>query len=122
MLLWVASAAHVIAGNVDFVLTINLLLGSLPGVWIGSGAAVRVPAGVLRPALGVVLCTASAGLLIKAGVGLPGPGFVAIPLVLGSLAWWLNPGKRLGRKSARPAARESSTAATGPMATGIERA
>jgi uncharacterized membrane protein YfcA len=102
MLLWVASFAHVVAGNVDFVLTINLLLGSLPGVWIGSGAAVRVPEGVLRPALGIVLCTASAGLLIKAGVGIPGPVFVAVPLVLASLAWWLSPGKRLGRRSARP--------------------
>jgi uncharacterized protein len=102
MLLWVAGVAHVVAGNVDFLLTINLLLGSLPGVWIGSGAAVRVPVGVLRPALGIVLCTASAGLLIKAGADIPGPAFVAIPLVLGSLAWRLSPGKRLARKSVRP--------------------
>ena len=35
ILLWAAATAHLVAGNVDFGLAANILLGSLPGVWIG---------------------------------------------------------------------------------------
>jgi uncharacterized protein len=87
ILLWVASFAHLVSGNVDLGLTANLLAGSLPGVWIGTSASGKVPSDVLRPLLGIVLCTASMGLLIKADVGVPGAAFVGVPLVLGAAAW-----------------------------------
>jgi uncharacterized membrane protein YfcA len=32
LLLWVAAAGHVVAGNVDFGLAANILIGSIPGV------------------------------------------------------------------------------------------
>jgi uncharacterized membrane protein YfcA len=89
ILLWVASFAHIISGNVDFGLAGNLLVGSLPGVWIGSSASIKVSPAVLRPTLGIVLCTASLGILIKADVGVPGPLFVVVPLALALLAWRL---------------------------------
>src|SRR5262249_50230847 len=50
ILLWVAGAAHFASGNVDVGLALNILIGSVPGVWIGSKVAMRLPAGGRRPA------------------------------------------------------------------------
>ena len=36
MLLWAAGIAHIVAGNVDFGLVGAILIGSIPGVWLGS--------------------------------------------------------------------------------------
>src|SRR3954447_15566402 len=55
ILLWAAGAAHWVGGNVDFSLAGNILLGSIPGVIVGSHFAARAPTGFLRTALGVVL-------------------------------------------------------------------
>jgi uncharacterized membrane protein YfcA len=71
IVLWAAGIAHVIAGNVDFGLVGTILLGSVPGVWLGSHWSVRVEPGVLRTTLAVVLIGAGLALLIKAGLDLP---------------------------------------------------
>src|SRR4051794_26891436 len=87
ILLWAAAIAHVIAGNVDFVLAANILIGSIPGVWIGSGLTMRLPVGVMRATLAVVLIGAGLALIEKADSGL-GPGFViGIPVAVGVAAW-----------------------------------
>src|SRR6185503_6989198 len=44
VLLWVAGLAHWASGNVDFGLMGNILVGSLPGVYIGTLLLPRVPA------------------------------------------------------------------------------
>jgi uncharacterized protein len=86
LLLWVASLAHLVSGNVDLLLAGNILIGSVPGVWIGSGLATRLPEGALRPALGVVLLAAGLALFNKAGLGFPlyviflAPALVALAL------------------------------------------
>jgi uncharacterized membrane protein YfcA len=54
-LLWVAGAGHLVAGNVDLGSVAWLLVGSLPGVLIGSQVSVRLPDRVLQLALAVVL-------------------------------------------------------------------
>jgi uncharacterized protein len=82
VLLWVAALAHLVSGNVDFALAGTLLLGSIPGVWIGSNVATRVPQNALRAALGVVLLASSLALLSKAGLELPAFVLVGVPLVL----------------------------------------
>src|SRR3954451_21752944 len=66
IVLWAAAIGHLASGNVDFGLMGNLLIGSIPGVWIGSAWAGRIPQAVLRHALGIVLITASVGLAMKA--------------------------------------------------------
>jgi uncharacterized membrane protein YfcA len=71
LLLWVASIAHFASGNVDVLLALNIMLGSIPGVWIGSGLATTMPEGALRPALGLVLLAAGLALLNKAGLDFP---------------------------------------------------
>jgi uncharacterized membrane protein YfcA len=89
ILLWAAAIAHVVAGNVDFGLAGTILLGSIPGVWIGSGLAVRLPVGVMRTALACVLLAAGLALLSKADVAVPPVVIVGAPLAIGALvALW----------------------------------
>jgi uncharacterized membrane protein YfcA len=82
LLLWAAAIAHLFAGNVDFGLAANILIGSVPGVWVGSNLTLKVGAGVLRTTLGLVLIGAGMGLLSKAGVGVPGFVIAAFPAVV----------------------------------------
>jgi uncharacterized protein len=82
ILLWAAAIAHVVGGNVDFGLVGAILLGSIPGVWIGSHLSVKLPSGVLRTALGTVMIVAALGLFEKAGINLPLAVMVAIPIAL----------------------------------------
>jgi uncharacterized protein len=81
VLLWVAALAHIVSGNVDFGLAGTILIGSLPGVWIGTNFATRLPKNALRAALGVVLLTSGLALLSKAGLELPAFVLVAVPVV-----------------------------------------
>jgi hypothetical protein len=51
----VAGLGHLALGTVDLVLLGSLLLGSLPGIWIGSHLSAKVPEKVLRPLLATML-------------------------------------------------------------------
>jgi uncharacterized membrane protein YfcA len=82
ILLWAAGLAHVIAGNVDFGLAGTILLGSVPGVWLGSHWSVRVEPAVLRTTLAVVLIGAGLALLIKAGLGIPIAVIIPFPVAV----------------------------------------
>jgi uncharacterized membrane protein YfcA len=82
VLLWVAAAAHLVSGNIDFGLAGTILIGSLPGVWLGTSLAARVPRNALRAALGVVLLASALALLSKAGLELPPFVLVVVPVVL----------------------------------------
>ena len=79
VLLWVAAFAHLVSGNVDLALAGTLLLGSIPGVWIGANLSTRLPERGLRPALGIVMFTSGLALLTKAGIGIPAVALVARP-------------------------------------------
>jgi uncharacterized protein len=85
ILLWAAGLAHVIACNVDFGLAGTILLGSVPGVWLGSHWSVRVEPAVLRMTLAIVLIGAGLALLIKAGLGIPVGVIVPFPLAVVAL-------------------------------------
>jgi uncharacterized membrane protein YfcA len=82
ILLWAAGLAHVSAGNVDFGLVGTILIGSIPGVWVGSHWSVRVDPAVLRTTLAVVLIGAGLALLIKAGLGIPLEVIVPFPVAV----------------------------------------
>jgi uncharacterized membrane protein YfcA len=80
-LLWVAGIAHLLHGNVDLVATGWLLIGSIPGILIGSQVTVRLPERSLRIALATVLTLAGVKLL-----ELPGSdGLVITVLAAGAL-------------------------------------
>ena len=87
ILLWAAGFAHFVSGNVDLVLMATILVGSLPGVWIGTQLITHVPAGVLRPTLGCVLLASALGVLSKAGVDVPPTVIIVVPLAVGAVAW-----------------------------------
>jgi uncharacterized protein len=82
ILLWAAGLAHVSAGNVDFGLVGTILIGSIPGVWVGSHWSVRVEPAVLRTTLAVVLIGAGLALLIKAGLGIPLEVIIPFPVAV----------------------------------------
>jgi len=86
VLLWVAGLAHWASGNVNFVLMGNILIGSLPGVLVGTHLLTKVPTAGLRPALGVVLLAAALGVLSKAGVPVSPVVLVGVPLAVGAFA------------------------------------
>ena len=90
VLLWVAGSAHIVGGNVDFVLMANILIGSLPGIWVGTSLLPKVPTAGLRPALGVVLLGAALGVTSKAGVDVPAYVLVGVPLGVGAFAWYVH--------------------------------
>lgn len=51
----VGGFGHLTMGHVDFVLLGSLLVGSLPGIWLGSHFSAKIPEKVLRTTLAVVL-------------------------------------------------------------------
>ena len=94
VLLWVAGLAHWVSGNVDFSLMGNILVGSIPGVLIGSQLVMRVPAAGLRPVLGCVLLGSALGVLSKAGVAVPVGAIVGVPAAVGVAAWLVTRARR----------------------------
>jgi uncharacterized protein len=67
LLLWVAGAGHLAAGNVDLGATGWLLIGSVPGVLLGSQVTVKLPDRALRAALSVTLMLAGVKLVDPPG-------------------------------------------------------
>jgi hypothetical protein len=55
LLLWVAGASHLLHGNVDLHAMAWLLVGSIPGVLIGSNFSIHVPERGLRITFAIVL-------------------------------------------------------------------
>jgi uncharacterized protein len=94
VLLWAAGLAHVVAGNVDFGLMANILVGSLPGVLVGEWLARRVPAAGLRPALGCVMLGSALGVASKAGLDLPAWAILGPPVLVGVAAYAITRARR----------------------------
>jgi uncharacterized protein len=88
ILLWAAAIAHIVVGNVDYGLMVNILVGSLPGVWIGSHLVTKIQASTLRTALAIVLVGSGLGLLSKAGAGIPPGVIAAVPVLLAVVVIW----------------------------------
>lgn len=103
VLLWAAGIAHWVGGNVDFLLAGNILLGSIPGVVVGSHFAARAPTGFLRTALGVVLVAAGA-VTVQEGDPLVWPIAAAAAGAGLALLIWL-PRRYRARRADREAAR-----------------
>jgi uncharacterized protein len=81
LLLWVAGAGHLLHGNVDLHAMAWLLVGSIPGVLVGSHLSIRVPERALRIAFAFVLVLSGIKL-----VGLPGATLIIeIGVALGGL-------------------------------------
>lgn len=83
----VASAAfgHLVFGDFQITITSSLLLGSIPGVFLGAHLSARAPGGLVRRALAFVLLASSLKLL---GVpNTPTGVILATALCVGPLLW-----------------------------------
>ncbi|WCM90350.1 sulfite exporter TauE/SafE family protein [Acidovorax sp. NCPPB 3576] len=60
----VAGLGHASLGSVDWPLLVQLLAGSLPGIWLGSRLVSRAPERLIRSALSVLLAWAGAKLVL----------------------------------------------------------
>jgi len=58
-----ATLSHALFGHIDAGLTGSLLVGSLPGVYIGARVSSRAPDAIVRPALVVILVASALKLL-----------------------------------------------------------
>jgi uncharacterized membrane protein YfcA len=99
-LLWVAGIGHLLAGNVNLHATAWLLVGSIPGVLVGSQLTLRIPDRLLRIALAIVLSVSGLKL-----VNLPGDTIVipaALGLILTIVAWALFAGRNNRRVAPSP--------------------
>jgi uncharacterized membrane protein YfcA len=111
LLLWVGGVAHAISGNVDYSLMLNILIGSIPGVWIGAHFIDRVPDQALRVTLGAVLLGSALAMVNTAGGHIPVPVIFGAPVAVGILGYLL-------RERALPAASAGTTAVSaGPGTT-----
>ncbi len=104
ILLWAAAAAHVVAGNVDYALAGTILLGSVPGVWLGSRWCMLVPVGALRLVLAYVLIGCGLALLSKAGTTVPPLAIVGVPGLLAVLTYIVYAGRARPRAPATESA------------------
>jgi len=105
VLLWAAGAAHWVGGNIDFALAGTILVGSIPGVIIGTNLAVKAPQKLLRYALAVVLIAAGTTLISKDGdasVVIPAIGVASIMIgaLFAAQAYTRNRSKAKGKSTA----------------------
>jgi len=115
VLLWAAALAHVVSGNVDYGLMGTILIGSLPGVWIGSHWAVRVPTGSLRLGIAIVMIGSGLGLLSKAGAGIPGWVLAAVPVLLAVVIVWRHLAERGRTPGSQPPAERQLSPPVAPV-------
>jgi uncharacterized membrane protein YfcA len=94
-----AAVGHLLFGDFVLGLTGSVLLGSVPGVFLGAHFSSRAPDHVIRPSLIVVLTISSLKLL---GVG-NGPMTVIVPLATAlGIAFAVRTGRRLRRTGELP--------------------
>ena len=113
----VASAAlgHLLFGDFHLDLTTSLLVGCLPGVWVGAQMSARAPGGLVRRALAFVLLASALKLLNFSNKD---TGIVLLLVLLLAPILWTLVRRRLGFPAI--AARRSGSAAGAPE-TSVER-
>jgi uncharacterized membrane protein YfcA len=91
----VASAAlgHILFGDFQLALTASLIIGSVPGAWLGARLSSRAPGGFVRRALAFVLLASSLKLL---GVPTLQTGIALAVLALGAPVVWMLVRRRHG--------------------------
>jgi uncharacterized membrane protein YfcA len=91
----VASAAlgHILFGDFQLGLTTSLLVGSIPGVWVGAHLSARAPGGLVRRALAFVLLASASKLL---NVSTRDTGLVLLAVAIAAPLLWMIVRRRHG--------------------------
>ena len=108
-LLWVAGIGHLVAGNVDVPAIGWLLVGSIPGILVGSQISVGLPETVLRFSLAAVLALSGLKLL-----DVPYANELVIVSLAAGLAALIVWGVSAFVRRSRPAAKEPPPTRAGP--------
>jgi uncharacterized membrane protein YfcA len=91
----VASAAlgHLLFGDFHMDLTISLLVGCIPGVWVGAHMSARAPGGLVRRALAFVLLASALKLFNVSNVT---TGIILLAVLAVAPVLWMLVRRRLG--------------------------
>ena len=91
----VASAAlgHILFGDFQLGLTTSLLIGSIPGVWVGAHLSARAPGGLVRRALAFVLLASALKLL---DVSTKNTGLTLLAVAIVAPLTWMTVRRRHG--------------------------
>jgi hypothetical protein len=81
-----AAFGHILFGDFQLGLTASLLIGSIPGVYLGARASANAPDGLIRPALVTVLVLSGMKLLGASNEALGGA--IAAAVVVGAGLLW----------------------------------
>jgi len=101
-----AAVAHILFGDFKMSVTASLLIGSIPGVYLGAHLSARAPGGLVRRALAFVLLASALKLL---GVPTSTTGIILlVSLVVAPFVWML-----VRRHHGFPALAHSSAVASG---------
>lgn len=95
-----ASLGHLIFGEVSFSLTAALLIGAIPGAFLGAQVSSRAPGGLIRRALAILLM--ASGLKL---IGAPTSvvlGATAVAILLGPIVWAILRKRYRGSRAPRP--------------------
>jgi uncharacterized membrane protein YfcA len=107
VLLWAAGIAHWVGGNIDFALAATILVGSIPGVILGTDLSVKAPQKLLRYALATVLIASGVTLISKNGtaeVVIPAIAIASVMVGFLFAAQMISRGRaKRGRAAATPA-------------------
>jgi uncharacterized membrane protein YfcA len=80
-----AALGHLLFGQVELGLTASLVLGGLPGVYLGARLSSRAPQGIIRRALVLVLI--ASGLKLVGASNIVAAGLLVALMVLGPAVW-----------------------------------
>ncbi len=80
-----AAIGHAIFGDLDLAISLPLILGSVPGAFVGAHLSARLPGGVVRRALAFVLL--ASGLKLLEVPNTPTAIALLVVMVAGSLLW-----------------------------------
>jgi hypothetical protein len=109
--------AQIASGNVDYSLVGNILIGSMPGVWIGAHFVDRVPDQALRVTLSAALLGSALAMVNNAGGKMPVPVIFGAPIAVGIVGFLLH--LRSQRQSEEPAAKLAGRPTIAAASTGI---
>ena len=114
-----AALGHLLFGDFQLEVTTALLIGSVPGVWLGAQLSSRAPGGLVRRALAFVLLASALKLL---GVPTATTGILLGVVLVASVPIWMLIRRRHGFPAlARPGTEDDDAAARVPEAVSSPR-
>jgi uncharacterized protein len=102
-----AAAGHILFGDFKLDLTTSLLLGCVPGVWVGAHLSARAPGGLVRRALAFVLLASALKLLHVSNAD---TGVILVLVALIAPLLWMLVRRRHGFPALASSARRSKGA------------